>query len=133
MVTITNLEAIQAKAALEGLAQIIYPGGTALRIKRMYREIAAIVADVEALRVEALQRLGKHGDDGQLVTDDKGNVAFPTVEAAREFAAYVRSIHEATVEVRYMLTEAEATSRDVAPGLLIGLGGLLVEDTEKGE
>ena len=130
MVTLTNREIIEARAALIGLAKIIWPGATALKIKRMYREVDAAYQDYEGLRTEALMRLAKRDEKGQIAADAQGNAGFETPEAAREFAAYVQSLLDAPVDCRYTLTEAEATAREVEPRLLIGLGPLLVEDSE---
>jgi hypothetical protein len=130
MVTLTNREIIEARAALMGLAKIIWPGATALKIKRMWREVNTAFQDYESLRNEALERLAKRDEKGKLVTSAEGNAVFETAETAQEFAAYVRELLDAPVECRHTLTEAEATSRDVAPQLIIALGPLCVEDEE---
>ena len=131
MVQITNIEAANARRALEGLSIIVWPGQTALKIKRMYREVNTAYTDMETLRQETLERLGKKGDDGRLEPDANGNVVFETIEAAREFAEYLRELHKATVEIRHTMDEADVCNREVAPELLIGLGPLLIESDEE--
>ena len=130
MVTITNREAAEARQALTGLAKIAWPGAVALKIKRMYREVNTAYTDMETLREEALARLGKKREDGQLFINEQGMVSFETIEAAREFTAYLKDLHAATVEIQHTLSEQDVVGKEVVPELLIGLGPLLEEDAE---
>jgi len=127
MVTITNMQAKTAMAALQELAHKELNVKPALKVRKLLTELAAHLRDVEDVRAERLRGLAEKDNDGRMVTDN-GKAVFETQEAANEFATYYQELMDAEQGYSVTLTVADLGDIQIKPEILMALGPLLIED-----
>ena len=130
MVTLTNGEALQALRALHEIAERNVSVPVALKIRRLVRELETTAKDVEALRMEAVRRLGDKDKEGKMIEGANGVVPFTQPGAKAEYLRYYEELLQQPCEAHYTLALAELGKGDIASKLVIGLGPLLIEPSE---
>jgi len=131
MPALTNGEATFAKDALAKLLKVKLPAKTAYKVARMAREVGQAIQDAERARLERLDQLGEHNEDGSLTVDKQGEVQFPDATSRQEFVEFYQELMAETTEYRWAITIEELGLTSIEPGDLLALGALLVTDEEE--
>ena len=123
--TITTGEAIEAVGALRSLVNEKMPVKLAMQVRRLVRGLSPVVEDYSAERQKLIEQYAHQNGAGPK-TDEDGNILLADPQA---FHAGHRELLAVEHEVGTSLDASalEASGIEIAPGLLIGLGPLLVE------
>ena len=120
-----NAELGRAIEALRALAAERLPVIGALRVRKLTRALTEHIADVEGVRKELLDRYGKKGEDGKLIVE--GNTVPLIPETMMEFQAEFAALMAGEFTTAYPLRVSDLGKGEIAPQILIDLGGLLDE------
>ena len=120
-----NAELGRAIEALRSLAAERLPVIGALRVRKLTRALAEHIADVEGVRKELLDRYGKKDEDGKLIVE--GNAVPLIPETMMEFRAEFAALMAGEFSTEYPVRVSDLGKGDIAPQVLIDLGGLLDE------
>jgi hypothetical protein len=132
MVTLTNGEVIQAEIAVRELARERVAFASAMKVRRMMRELKGLADDVRAEERKVAEPHLKHDERGELAreqgADGQEVVPFASPE---DRAAYSREYAELmATEVVYdgePLKAGELGLAEVKPEVLLALGPLLTD------
>jgi hypothetical protein len=120
-----NAELGRAIEALRSLAAERLPVIGALRVRKLTRAIAEHIADVEGVRKGLLDRYGKKDEDGKLIIE--GNQIPLIPETMLEFQAEFATLMAGEFTTEYPVRVSDLGKGEIAPQILIDLGGLLDE------
>lgn len=122
---ITTGETIDAVGALRALVNEKMPVKLAMQVRRLARGLGPIVEDYNAERQKLIEQYAQKNGAGPK-TDETGNIL---LEDPQAFHAGHRELLAVEHEVEAGLAAAtlEESGIEIAPGLLIGLGPLVVE------
>ena len=121
-VKIKNKEVPAILNALRELARLPVPVRTGLKIRRLVRLIEQQAADIEAERQRLLDLYAQRDEAGQRVIREDGNVVVDD-----RFYVTFGELVEVEFEAEPLTAEEIEAAGNVAPAMLIGLGGLLNE------
>lgn len=123
---VKNGEVVEALRAVRILSEQKMPFGAAMAVRKLLRELSAVVDDVEAERLKLVQRYAVVGEDGQPVVE--GN-RYLFGEKQSEFNAGYGDLLAAEVEVSAPPLHSKGMEHvEVEPWLLVSLGPFLVEE-----
>jgi len=120
-----NADLGRAIEALRSLAAERLPVIGALRVRKLTRAIAEHIADVEGVRKELLERFGQKDEDGKLIIE--GNQIPLIPETMLEFQAEFATLMAGEFTTEYPVRVSDLGKGEIAPQILIDLGGLLDE------
>ena len=120
-----NAELGRAIEALRSLAAERLPVIGALRVRKLTRALAEHITDVEGVRKGLLDRYGKKDEDGKLIIE--GNQIPLIPETMLEFQAEFATLMAGEFTTEYPVRVSDLGKIDIAPQVLIDLGGLLDE------
>ena len=120
-----NAELGRAIEALRSLAAERLPVIGALRVRKLTRAIAEHIEDVEGVRKGLLDRYGKKDEDGKLIIE--GNQIPLIPETMLEFQAEFATLMAGEFTTEYPVRVSDLGKGEIAPQILIDLGGLLNE------
>ena len=120
-----NADLGRAIEALRSLAAERLPVIGALRVRKLTRALAEHATDVEAIRKELLDRFGQKGEDGKLIIE--GNQIPLIPETMLEFQAEFATLMASEFTTEYPVRVSDLGKGEIAPQVLIDLGGLLDE------
>ena len=123
-----NAELGRAIEALKALAAERLPVSGALRVRKLTRSLTEHIEDVEGVRKELLERYGRKGEDGKLIIE--GNTVPLIPETALEFQGEFLVLMTGEWSTEYPLRVSDLGKGEIAPQVLIDLGGLLDEGAE---
>jgi hypothetical protein len=123
-----NAELGRAVEALKALSAERLPVIGALRVRKLTRAVAEHLEDVEGVRKGLLERYGQKGEDGKLIVE--GNAVPLIPETMLEFQAEFAALMAGEWSTEYSLRVSDLGKGDIAPQVLIDLGGLLDEGAE---
>jgi len=121
-----NAELGRAIEALRSLAAERLPVIGALRVRKLTRALTEHIEDVEGVRKGLLDRYGKKDEDGKLIIE--GNQIPLIPETMLEFQAEFATLMAGEFTTEYPVRVSDLGKGDIAPQVLIDLGGLLEED-----
>ena len=128
MVTLSNVQVVQALGALKQLAQERVPVVGALRMRKVIRTLQEQADDIEAERRKLLETHGQKKEDGTLDADEQGNVRFLDQAAMESFAKEYEELMAATLETEYPIRVSDLGKIEVSTQTVMALGDLLVEE-----
>ena len=120
-----NAELGRAIEALKALAAERLPVSGALRVRKLTRSLTEHIEDVEGVRKELLERYGRKGEDGKLIIE--GNTVPLIPETMLEFQSEFAALMTGEWSTEYPLRVSDLGTGEIAPQVLIDLGGLLDE------
>jgi hypothetical protein len=120
-----NAELGRAIEALRSLAAERLPVIGALRVRKLTRAIAEHIADVEGVRKELLERFGQKDADGKLIIESNQIPLIP--ETMLEFQAEFATLMAGEFTTEFPVRVSDLGKGEIAPQILIDLGGLLDE------
>ena len=120
-----NADLGRAIEALRSLAAERLPVIGALRVRKLTRAIAEHIEDVEGVRKGLLDRYGKKDADGKLIIE--GNQIPLIPETMLEFQAEFATLMASEFTTEYPVRVSDLGKGEIAPQVLIDLGGLLDE------
>jgi hypothetical protein len=120
-----NAELGRAIEALKLLAAERLPVIGALRVRKLTRALAEHITDVEGVRKGLLDRYGKKDEDGKLIIE--GNQIPLIPETMLEFQAEFATLMAGEFTTEFPVRVSDLGKIDIAPQVLIDLGGLLDE------
>jgi len=123
-----NAELGRAIEALRSLAAEKLPVIGALRVRKLTRALAEHITDVEGVRKELLDRFGQKDADGKLIVE--GNQIPLIPETMLEFQVEFAALMAGEFTTEYPVRVSDLGKGDIAPQVLIDLGGLLDEGAE---
>lgn len=129
MATLKNGELMGAVVALHDLGAERVPVKTALKIRRLLRELEPRARDVAEVRQQLLERHVKKDGKGEWVWERQNEDGTGTVKLAdpEAFNKEVTALMDETVECE-ALTVEELGNIEVRGETLYGLGDLLIEE-----
>ena len=120
-----NADLGRAIEALRSLAAERLPVIGALRVRKLTRAIAEHIEDVEGVRKGLLDRYGKKDEDGKLIIESNQIPLIP--ETMLEFQAEFATLMAGEFTTEFPVRVSDLGKIDIAPQVLIDLGGLLDE------
>ena len=123
--TIKNADLGRAIEALRSLAAERLPVIGALRVRKLTRALTEHIEDVEGVRKGLLDRYGKKDEDGKLIIE--GNQIPLIPETMLEFQAEFATLMAGEFTTEFPVRVSDLGKIDIAPQILIDLGGLLDE------
>ena len=120
-----NAELGRAIEALKLLAAERLPVIGALRVRKLTRALTEHIEDVEGVRKGLLDRYGKKDEDGKLIIE--GNQIPLIPETMLEFQAEFATLMAGEFTTEYPVRVSDLGKGEIAPQILIDLGGLLDE------
>jgi len=120
-----NADLGRAIEALRSLAAERLPVIGALRVRKLTRALTEHIEDVEGVRKGLLDRYGKKDEDGKLIIE--GNQIPLIPETMLEFQAEFATLMAGEFTTEYPVRVSDLGKGDIAPQVLIDLGGLLDE------
>jgi len=120
-----NAELGRAIEALKLLAAERLPVIGALRVRKLTRTLTEHLTDVEGVRKGLLDRYGKKDADGKLIVE--GNQIPLIPETMLEFQAEFATLMAGEFTTEYPVRVSDLGKGEIAPQILIDLGGLLDE------
>jgi len=120
-----NAELGRAIEALRSLAAERLPVIGALRVRKLTRALTEHIEDVEGVRKGLLDRYGKKDEDGKLIIE--GNQIPLIPETMLEFQAEFATLMAGEFTTEFPVRVSDLGKIDIAPQILIDLGGLLDE------
>ena len=94
-------------------------------MRKLTRSLTEHLTDVEGVRKELLERYGQKGEDGKLIVE--GNTVPLIPETMLEFQAEFAALMAGEFVTEYPVRVSDLGKGDIAPQVLIDLGGLLDE------
>ena len=129
MPELTNAEAQRANAALHEIAKTKIAMDGAFKVRRLLRELAEHLGDVEDIRVETLRGFAARNEDNKPIMDRQGNIQFKGDEERRKFADFFAALMNKTHEYAEALCRKDfGEQSQIEPELLFQLGDLLVDE-----
>jgi hypothetical protein len=125
MAQIKNGEILPALQALHELAAVALPVAGAFKVARLVRQIEAMHADVEKVRMGLVETYADRGADGKVAADASGQVAFADADRFSAFKAEYERLMMIESASPGVLTFADFGSASLAPSVLLRLGPLL--------
>ena len=120
-----NADLGRAIEALRSLAAERLPVIGALRVRKLTRALTEHIEDVEGVRKGLLDRYGKKDEDGKLIIE--GNQIPLIPETMLEFQAEFATLMAGEFTTEYPVRVSDLGKGEIAPQILIDLGGLLDE------
>lgn len=114
---------VKPDGAMEGYKM---PGRVGLALRKIIRELTDALRDVEAERMKLIELHAQIGEDGEPMAQD-GRYLFREGEEEVFSAAYAE-LMGSEIDVTERIREQDIADVVILPGLLIGLGPLLVDE-----
>ena len=129
--TITNEELrFLVMPTLLALSKRSLPPRGAMRIRRMVREYDPLRKDLEAVRLQTLEKYGTKDAEGELLKDDQGNVEFADGQRAAFEMVWADALAD-EIECHATITLEHFGDDPIEAQLLIGLCNLLIEEIDQ--
>ena len=126
-VSLSIIDAMNARGAIEKLLPQRLPFGLSLKLRRLDRELSAIIADYDAERLALLKRCAVTDDAGELMTDDKDAAQFATPADRIDFQKGHMDLLAQLVTVAHPIPAKAFDGLDLELGVVMALGDLLTE------
>lgn len=123
MMQIKNKQVSMIVMALRELTQMPVPVKTAMKIRKLARQIDQQAADMEALRLQLIERYAKRGGG-----EEKIIKADQTVDVEPEFFTQIDKLMELEFEADPMTMADLVGVGNITAATLINLGDLLLDD-----
>jgi hypothetical protein len=125
-----NIDILTAQTALADLIHLPMPIAAALRVRRITRQVDAIVQDIDAERRTLLERYAVHDENGELLFEDEGKTRYQVdPEFHRRYAELVNCECDAPLET--LPADLLGSMVEITPALLLGLGDILTDGTDQ--
>ena len=125
MVTLKNG---QLAAVLTGLSELLkerMSSTVGLKVRHCIRDVTPLSEDVEQERQKVLREYAKKDEQGEFVSDSRGQATFESAEDAKKFVAALNELLMGDVTVEHVLTAKDLEGIQCTGETLMNLGNLL--------